>query len=284
MSPFKGCSWVGCTHSSRPGWPWSSASCGWSTWRTATSASSPRSSRLFLLDSFDLGVFWASLAAIAIMFGIGYVLQRGLLNFTIGTDDTRPILVTFGLSIIIQNGLVMWFSADSARPRRGPHRERQRPHHGTARDRLVPADRLRHRRRGHRGAPAVPRQDQAGPRFPGHLRRSGSRRAHGHRQPSHLRLGHGHRSGHRRTRRHPACDPHHVRPEPRSVSPHLRLRGGHHGRHGLDLGDARRRHRPRRLADRGRPGLRRRLGHLGRATSCSSPSSPSNRAASSRRR
>jgi len=68
---------------------------------------------LFLLDSFDLGVFWASLAAVVIMFGIGYVLQRGLLNFTIGTDDTRPILVTFGLSIIIQNGLVMWFSADS---------------------------------------------------------------------------------------------------------------------------------------------------------------------------
>jgi len=68
---------------------------------------------LFLLDSFDIGVFWASLAAVVIMFGIGYVLQRGLLNYTIGTDDTRPILVTFGLSIIIQNGLVMWFSADS---------------------------------------------------------------------------------------------------------------------------------------------------------------------------
>jgi branched-chain amino acid transport system permease protein len=68
---------------------------------------------LFLLDSFDLGVFWASFASIVIMFGIGYVLQRGLLNFTIGPDDTRPIVVTFGLSIIIQNGLVMWFSADS---------------------------------------------------------------------------------------------------------------------------------------------------------------------------
>jgi len=68
---------------------------------------------LFLLDSFDLGVFWASLAAVVIMFCIGYVLQRGLLNFTIGTDDTRPILVTFRLSILIQNGLVMWFSADS---------------------------------------------------------------------------------------------------------------------------------------------------------------------------
>ena len=68
---------------------------------------------LFLLDSLDLGVFWASFASIVIMFGVGYVLQRGLLNFTIGPDDTRPIVVTFGLSIIIQNGLVMWFSADS---------------------------------------------------------------------------------------------------------------------------------------------------------------------------
>jgi len=68
---------------------------------------------LFLLDSFDLGVFWASFASIVIMFCIGYVLQRGLLNLTIGPDDTRPIVVTFGLSIIIQNGLVMWYSADS---------------------------------------------------------------------------------------------------------------------------------------------------------------------------
>ena len=98
---------------------------------------------LFLLDSFDLGVFWASLASIVIMFGIGYVLQRGLLNFTIGPDDTRPIVVTFGLSIIIQNGLVMWFSADSQGLDAGAHRERQHPAHGPARGRLVPADRVR---------------------------------------------------------------------------------------------------------------------------------------------
>ena len=68
---------------------------------------------LFLLDSFHLGVFFASLVAIVLMFFLGYVLQRGLLNFTIGSDDTRPILVVFGLSIIIQNALVMTFSADS---------------------------------------------------------------------------------------------------------------------------------------------------------------------------
>ncbi len=68
---------------------------------------------LFLFQSLHLGVMWSGLVTIAIMFVVGYLLQRGLLNFTLGNDDTRPIVVTFGLSIIIQNGLIMWFSADS---------------------------------------------------------------------------------------------------------------------------------------------------------------------------
>ena len=44
---------------------------------------------------------------------IGYALQRGLLNFTLGEDILPPLLVTFGLSIIIQNGLLELFTADS---------------------------------------------------------------------------------------------------------------------------------------------------------------------------
>ena len=67
---------------------------------------------LFLVQSLHLGVLWSGLLTIAIMFVVGYLLQRGLLNFTLGRDDTRPIVVTFGLSIIIQNGLIMWFTAD----------------------------------------------------------------------------------------------------------------------------------------------------------------------------
>lgn len=43
---------------------------------------------------------------------IGYVLQRGLLNQTIGDDLLPPLLVTFGLSVILQNGLLEIFSAD----------------------------------------------------------------------------------------------------------------------------------------------------------------------------
>jgi branched-chain amino acid transport system permease protein len=42
----------------------------------------------------------------------GYVLQRGILNQTLGKDLLPPLLVTFGLSVIIQNSLLEIYSAD----------------------------------------------------------------------------------------------------------------------------------------------------------------------------
>ena len=62
-----------------------------------------------------LGVhpFLAILPVAAVMFGVGYVLQRVLLNRTIGPDILPPLLVTFGLSILIQNGLLETFTADA---------------------------------------------------------------------------------------------------------------------------------------------------------------------------
>jgi branched-chain amino acid transport system permease protein len=68
---------------------------------------------LFVVQTLGLGLLVSTVVTIAVMFLVGYVLQRGLLNLTLGSDDTRPIVVTFGLSIIIQNGLIMWWSADS---------------------------------------------------------------------------------------------------------------------------------------------------------------------------
>jgi branched-chain amino acid transport system permease protein len=53
------------------------------------------------------------------MFAVGYVLQRGLLNFTLGDDILPPLLVTFGLSVMIQNLLLEGFSADSRRLQAG---------------------------------------------------------------------------------------------------------------------------------------------------------------------
>jgi branched-chain amino acid transport system permease protein len=48
---------------------------------------------------------------LAMLFGYG--LQRGILNRTLGKDILPPLLVTFGLSVIIQNGLLELFTADS---------------------------------------------------------------------------------------------------------------------------------------------------------------------------
>jgi branched-chain amino acid transport system permease protein len=48
---------------------------------------------------------------VPVMAIIGYTLQRGLLNRTLGDDLLPPLLVTFGLSVIIQNGLLELFTA-----------------------------------------------------------------------------------------------------------------------------------------------------------------------------
>ena len=56
---------------------------------------------------------------VPLMFGLGYALQRGLLNRTLGGDILPPLLVTFGLSVIIQNALLEVFTADSVRLQAG---------------------------------------------------------------------------------------------------------------------------------------------------------------------
>ena len=56
--------------------------------------------------------FAALLIVVPIMAVAGYVLQRLILNRTLGDDILPPLLVTFGLSIIIQNALLETYSAD----------------------------------------------------------------------------------------------------------------------------------------------------------------------------
>ncbi len=45
-------------------------------------------------------------------FGFGYALQRAVLNGTLGRDPLPSLVVTFGMSIVIQNVLLEIFSAD----------------------------------------------------------------------------------------------------------------------------------------------------------------------------
>jgi len=59
------------------------------------------------------------LVVVPLMAVIGYLLQRYLLNKTLGHDILPPLLVTFGLSIILQNVLLELFSADSQKLKAG---------------------------------------------------------------------------------------------------------------------------------------------------------------------
>ena len=70
---------------------------------------------LVVVDVTGMSPFLAIIIVAPIMFAVGYVIQRGLLNRTLGDDILPPLLVTFGLSIIIQNVLLEAFSADSQR-------------------------------------------------------------------------------------------------------------------------------------------------------------------------
>ncbi|QYK40467.1 MAG: branched-chain amino acid ABC transporter permease [Paracoccaceae bacterium] len=70
---------------------------------------------LVLVSLLGLHPFAALLVAAPVMFGLGWVLQRVVLNRTLGRDILPPLLVTFGLSVVLQNALLEGFSADSRR-------------------------------------------------------------------------------------------------------------------------------------------------------------------------
>src|SRR5712672_1612279 len=62
--------------------------------------------------ALGLGVFTATAVALPLLFAAGYALQYLVLSRTLGPDILPPLLVTFGLSIIVQNSLLEMFSAD----------------------------------------------------------------------------------------------------------------------------------------------------------------------------
>jgi branched-chain amino acid transport system permease protein len=61
----------------------------------------------------------STLLVVVVMFAAGYALQRLVLERVLGDDILPPLLVTFGLSIVIQNGLLLTYGADSRRLQAG---------------------------------------------------------------------------------------------------------------------------------------------------------------------
>jgi len=74
---------------------------------------------LVTTQSLGLDPLSAMLIVVPLMAAIGYALQWFVLNRTLGDDLLPPLLVTFGLSVIIQNGLLELFTADSRRLQAG---------------------------------------------------------------------------------------------------------------------------------------------------------------------
>jgi len=75
---------------------------------------------LLATDALGLPVLASFAVVVPVMFALGYGLQYGLLGRVTGTGELPPLLVTFGLSIVLQNGLLQAFSADSRKLQAGP--------------------------------------------------------------------------------------------------------------------------------------------------------------------
>jgi branched-chain amino acid transport system permease protein len=74
---------------------------------------------LVVTQTTGLDPFLSLLLVVPVMFVLGYALQRGLLNQTLSGGLLPPLLVTFGISIIIQNGLLQGFGAYDHRLQEG---------------------------------------------------------------------------------------------------------------------------------------------------------------------
>lgn len=74
---------------------------------------------LVVTSSLGLHPLTAALLIVPLMGVLGYVAQRGLFDRVVGGDVVSMLLLTFGLSVVLQNGLQGLFSADGRRLQTG---------------------------------------------------------------------------------------------------------------------------------------------------------------------
>ena len=63
-------------------------------------------------SEYSIDPFLGLIPAAVIMFGLGYLLQRGLLNFVVRGPMFNTLLITFGLEIILADIVQIYYSAD----------------------------------------------------------------------------------------------------------------------------------------------------------------------------
>jgi branched-chain amino acid transport system permease protein len=66
-----------------------------------------------VMSATPLGAFWAVVVVVPVFAAFGYGLQRGLFQRSLAISPLSTLLVTFGLSVVIQNLLLQIYSADT---------------------------------------------------------------------------------------------------------------------------------------------------------------------------
>ncbi|MBU6243939.1 MAG: branched-chain amino acid ABC transporter permease [Actinomycetales bacterium] len=67
---------------------------------------------VILTTAFHIPAFATLVIVVPLMFGVGWLIQMGLLNLSIVRGGLAPILVTFGLAVVLTNLLQEVFTAD----------------------------------------------------------------------------------------------------------------------------------------------------------------------------
>jgi len=68
---------------------------------------------LSLVDSWSFALLPAAAVTVALFAALGYAIQRALFNPALGQGELAPLLVSFGLAVVVTNLLQEGFSADS---------------------------------------------------------------------------------------------------------------------------------------------------------------------------
>lgn len=66
----------------------------------------------WLVTTLGVHPYLGLLIVVPIMFVVGYLVQRGILNSSIGAPLENQLLITLGLSLILENGLLFFFGAN----------------------------------------------------------------------------------------------------------------------------------------------------------------------------
>lgn len=68
---------------------------------------------LVVISSLGLNPLWSLIVVVPVMYFVGFAIQGYLLNRVLGKEMEPPLLVAFGVSIILQNLLLLIFTPDA---------------------------------------------------------------------------------------------------------------------------------------------------------------------------